>query len=300
MTVGARVDAHDPGFVAQRPLHARLRAALASAGGAIALRGCDAVGQGVRLVGRPVVESLGRITIGDRFHLASRPVVSHLVTGPAGAIEIGDDVSIGHGAAITSHVHVHIGDRVRIGAFVQILDTDFHEVGDHHAAPEPKPISIGPGARIGSRVTILRGAVIGAGAEVLAGSVVAGEVAAGARVAGVPARPVDALASGTRSAAAPTMDRVREVIVRTFGLPAPPADSDRPDMVQGWDSLGTLNLLLSLEEEFDVLLEPQDLLTVHCVGDLLAIVEAGADRARATHRGSVAVPSPTPILCQQL
>jgi len=256
----------------------RLRAALSRAGSALALRRCDRVGRGARLAGRPYVENLGRIVIGDGLRLGSRPVASHLVTGPRGALEIGDGVTVGYGAAIAAHAHVRIEDGVWIGPFAMIMDTDFHEVGDRSAAPVSRPICIGRDARIGARVTILRGATIGEGAEVAAGSVVAGEVPAGARVAGVPARAAgatpasDPTLTGTR-----TMPRVRRVVMRTFGLAAEPSDASGPDDIAAWDSLGTLNLLLSLEDAFCVTLRPEDLLAARRVGDLLAVVE-GARR----------------------
>jgi acyl carrier protein len=68
------------------------------------------------------------------------------------------------------------------------------------------------------------------------------------------------------------------VVARSFGLSAPPAESTRPDMIDGWDSLGTLNLLLSLEDEFDIRLEPEQFLAVKRVGDLLSIVENARPR----------------------
>jgi acetyltransferase-like isoleucine patch superfamily enzyme/acyl carrier protein len=288
MTTTARVNT--PASVAGERHRGSLRALIASTGSALALRHCDSVGRGARLSGWPVIQNLGSITIGDDLSLHSRPVVSHLVTGPGGVIEIGHGVSIGHGAGIAAHAAVRIAHGVRIGSFVLIMDTDFHEVGDRDAAPESRPITIGAGARIGSRVTILRGATIGAGAEVLPGSVVAGEVPAGTRVSGVPARPVGAKGDGARSAEAPSMSRIKEVITRTFGLPSPPADSDPPDAVAGWDSLGTLNLLLSLEEEFEVQLEPRDLLAVRCVGDLLTVVVVAVSRSSTSDTDSFVAP----------
>jgi acetyltransferase-like isoleucine patch superfamily enzyme/acyl carrier protein len=240
------------------------------------LRRCDHVGRNPKLIGTPAVENLGAIAIGDDFQLASEPVPSHLVTGPSGTIDIGHGVAIAHGAAIASHARISIGDGASIGAFALIMDTDFHEVGDRSVAPESKPIVIGARARIGGRVTILRGAVIGAGAIVMSGSVVSGEVPAGARVAGVPARSITS-GAGARTDGT-IVERVSSVVARTFGLAEPPGESTRPDMIEGWDSLGTLNLLLSLEDEFDVRLEPEHFLSVKRVSDLLVIVEKARPR----------------------
>ncbi|HUC60464.1 MAG TPA: acetyltransferase [Alphaproteobacteria bacterium] len=51
-------------------------------------------------------------------------------------------------------------------------------------------VTVGEGAYIGIGATILQGVTIGAGAEIAAGAVVLADVAAGARVMGVPAREV--------------------------------------------------------------------------------------------------------------
>ena len=167
---------------------ARPRRGDVAAAGAGKLRGCDRVGAGARVVGTPYIQNRGRITIGEDFHLRSMPVTSHFVVGRGATLEIGRAVEIGHGFAAAANLRITIGDNVRIAPFVMIMDGDFHEVGNFSAAPECRPIEIGAGARIGARVTILRGAVIGAGARVAAGSVVSGFVPPGAEVAGVPAR----------------------------------------------------------------------------------------------------------------
>lgn len=73
---------------------------------------------------------------------------------------------------------ITIGNHVSIGHDVLML-TVSHEIGStrHRAsAPIVKPISIGDGAWIGSRSTILPGVTIGSGAVVAAGSVVHNDV----------------------------------------------------------------------------------------------------------------------------
>lgn len=241
--------------------------------GRSALRRCDRVGRGVQLVGAPYVENLGRIEIGDDVRLHSRPVISHLVTGPRGIIEIGCAVVIGHGAAIAAHARIQIGDGAQIGPFAMLMDTDFHEAGNHAAAPESRPIQIGAGARIGARVTMLRGAVVGAGARVAAGSVVSGVVPPGAHVAGVPARVASAMDDDQRHESAGDLgQRTRRLVMRTFGLPEEPAGDVGPPHVAAWDSLGTLNLLLTLEDTFGISVEEQEMLNVRCVADLERLV----------------------------
>ena len=130
-------------------------------------------------------------------------------------------------------------------------------------------------------MTILPGALIGDGATVLAGSVVSAAIAPGAVAGGVPAREIrdgDAIGRPDEQ----DLDGIPEIVRRTFGLAAaPPADS-APHEVEGWDSLGTLNLLLSLEESFGVAIDPSEMLAVTCVADLRGVVER-AQTAVARH-----------------
>jgi acetyltransferase-like isoleucine patch superfamily enzyme len=126
-----------------------------------------------------------------RFQLWSRPITSHLTAGPEGLLDIGDDVSIAHGAAIAAFERVQIGDRTCIGPCVIIMDTNFHgTTGDQSLKHDTRPVVIGKDCTIGSAVTVTRGAIIGDGAEILAGSVVSSAIAPGACAGGVRARVV--------------------------------------------------------------------------------------------------------------
>lgn len=263
---------------------------LASAAASAYLRACNRVGAHPVLRGRPYIENYGRLELGDRFQLDSRPVQSHLVTGANGHLTIGDDVHIAFGAAIACHGRIRIGDRASIGSFAMIVDTDFHDLVSREDTAEPGAITIGEDVLIGARVTILRGAVIGAGASVAAGSVVSGEVAPGARVAGVPARVINLAAAGGEApapVAAPSLDaagtamiqeRVRQVVARTFSLGDLPALTAGPHDVEGWDSLGVLALMLNLEEEFGISLSEQDILEMRSIQTASGVVSryAGA------------------------
>lgn len=116
--------------------------------------------------------------------------------------------NIGHAVSIGSHSvvehHVEIGNRVRIhtGAFIPefcVLEDDCW-IGPRVVmtnAPHPRcvniprclrGVTIKRGAKIGANVTLLPGVVIGEDALVGAGAVVTKDVAAGAVVAGAPAR----------------------------------------------------------------------------------------------------------------
>jgi acetyltransferase-like isoleucine patch superfamily enzyme/acyl carrier protein len=236
------------------------------------------VGSGATLEGAPTIVADGSIRIGDRFYLASRPVASHLITGTRGTLSIGDDVAIGHGAAIAAYADIDIAEGTRIGPNVIIIDTDFHVVGDRLACAETARITVGRNVRIGSRVTVLRGSQIQDGARIAAGSVVSGVISEGSLVSGVPARALVPADSGG-------LPSIGEVVMRSFGLAALPADDDGPREIPHWDSLGALKLLLALEEAFGVTLSEHDLAGATRVADLSGVV----DRALA-HGASLASP----------
>jgi acetyltransferase-like isoleucine patch superfamily enzyme len=254
---------------------------------AIWLRACDRVGDQPCLHGRPTVAiSGGRVVIGDRFRLSSRPVQSHLVVGPHGVLEIGDDVSIAHGAAVAAFERVQIGEGTSVGPFVVIMDTNFHggSTGDQSVQHDCRPVVIGRHCRIGSRVTITRGASIGDGAEILAGSVVSSAIPPGVCAAGVRARTIgragDA-ASRWNGVAAALPELVREA----FGLAAPPDLDTAPVDIRGWSAEGVTRLLTAIESRFGVWVEGPALDVARSLGDIAAMVE----RARIVRSGP---PSP--------
>jgi len=147
-----------------------------------------APGADARVLGAPFVGLHGCASIGARFSLRSAPALSHLVVAPGARLRIGDDVVIGDGAAISVRSGLEIGDRVRFGQGVMLLDFAFHAIGAEGRLPPPKPISIGADAQLGDRVIVLGGVSIGAGARVCDDAVVTHDVPAGASVAGAPAR----------------------------------------------------------------------------------------------------------------
>lgn len=153
------------------------------------LRDCDAVGAKTSTFFRPRIENAGRIVIGANVRLNSNWAPIELVTGPEGRIEIGDDTYVNYGTLVSAHCAVRIGPRVMIGNYSIIADSDVPPFGGI-AAPviDIRPIEIGADAWLAARVTVLPGARIGDRAVIAAGSVVAGDIPAGAVAGGIPAR----------------------------------------------------------------------------------------------------------------
>lgn len=72
---------------------------------------------------------------------------------------------------------------------------------------------------------------------------------------------------------APAETQVRELIADTFGVPLESltAGTVRDD-VDGWDSVGQLNLMLAVEDAFDVRLAVEDMQRLTSVAAIVAFV----------------------------
>ena len=110
-------------------------------------------------------------------------------------VEIQRDATIGRRVRIQSHTFICSGVRIEDDVFVGHNVTF---INDRHPSTEGarkgtwllEPTIVKKGASIGSGAVIMCGLTIGEGARIGAGAVVVGDVAAGAVVAGVPARPL--------------------------------------------------------------------------------------------------------------
>ncbi|MBS2021593.1 MAG: hypothetical protein JST92_04235 [Deltaproteobacteria bacterium] len=237
-----------------------------------ALRAAALVGEDARVRGAPVVRGQGPIRIGRGFRFAATPVLSHLICAAGGRIDIGDGVCIDFGAAIHAEREISIGDRTRLGAYCVVMDTDFHRVGEHEDTGLATPVRIGRDVVIEPRVTILRGAEVGDGARVLAGSVVSGVVPPGATVAGVPARVVRAKqAEGEDEQPA---EIVRRVLIETLRLPEAPGGEVLLEHLPGWTSLLRLQIVVTIEDALGVEMPGERFALVRKVSELVALAEA--------------------------
>jgi len=158
------------------------------------LRACDEVGEGARVIGgRPRIDNQGFISIGARTVLTCEMGPTTLRTGPNGRLVIGESVLMNFGTLISANESVRIGDRVSIGQYCLICDT---EGADSAPGAASAPVELGDGVWIAARVTVLPGTKIGAGSVVTAGSIVSGEIPAGVVVGGIPARVLRKLEPG--------------------------------------------------------------------------------------------------------
>jgi len=130
------------------------------------LYGCE-IGDGTKI--GTFVEIQKNARVGRRCKISSHTFICEAVT-------IEDEVFVGHGVTF-------INDKVpRATTGEGELQTD--------ADWTPVPTLVKRGASIGSGATIMCGVTIGERAVVGAGAVVTKDVAAGAKVAGNPARPI--------------------------------------------------------------------------------------------------------------
>ena len=157
------------------------------------LHAVNKVGKGVRTLGRPRIENFGYMQLGDDVLVRSVNVPVELCTGPGARLEIGSGVRLNYGVSIGATGSIQVGNRVRIGPYAMIVDTDFHDAYDRSKRPPPRPVTIADDVWIGAKASILPGVTIGRGAIIGTGAVVTKDVPEFAVVAGVPARVVKQL-----------------------------------------------------------------------------------------------------------
>ena len=191
-TLRAKV-ARDQGQGLTQVLRKGLRYAAELATAPLYLRGVDELGAGVRTLGRPRIDNQGTLRIGAGTLLRSVNVPVELAVGPGAILDIGEGCSINYGVSVGAMKSVRIGNRVRIGPYAMIIDTEFHGVYDRSTMPEPRPIVLEDDVWVGAKSSILPGVTIGRGSIIGVGSVVGADVPPFTVMVGVPARPVKKL-----------------------------------------------------------------------------------------------------------
>jgi acetyltransferase-like isoleucine patch superfamily enzyme len=171
-------------------IYDRAREAAGSMAAPLWLWSCTHVGARPRTLGRPRILNRGQIEIRDHVVIDSRFSRTELVTAPGGRIVIGSGTLIEHGVMLVANRLVELGDRVRLGAYCIVSDSDSPDLTSGATSEDAKPIWIGDEVVIGARATVLPGATIGARSQVLPGSIVSGELPPGVIAGGNPARPL--------------------------------------------------------------------------------------------------------------
>ena len=141
------------------------------------------------------------VKIGDNFFCSSGQNVNALCANKRGVIYLVHSATliIGNNVGMSSPViwcnkRIIIGDNVKIGANVILMDTDAHSTDfllrrdSMHDWSEPEAIVIDNDAFIGMNVTILKGVHVGARAIIGAGSIVSHDVPSDCIAAGNPAK----------------------------------------------------------------------------------------------------------------
>lgn len=142
-----------------------------------------------------------QVVIGDHFRFVGRDYFNPLsgdgggviYCASGGRLEIGD-YSGASSACIWCINHITIGNNVKIGADVVLMDNDAHSL-DYMLRRDPRadqatsaPIQIGDDVLIGARTIVLKGVKIGARSIIGAGSVVTKDIPSDSIAAGNPCK----------------------------------------------------------------------------------------------------------------
>lgn len=153
------------------------------------LRGATRVGPRVRTPGGPPrLINYGFMSIGSDTRISSHVVKVELCANEGAELVIGSGVHINYGVSVGATKSIRIGDRVRLGPYCRVVDSDFHDVYNRALPAVPKPVVIEDDAWVGMFAVILPGVHIGKGAIIGSGAVVTKDVPAFTVVGGVPAK----------------------------------------------------------------------------------------------------------------
>ncbi len=154
----------------------------------VRLRGCTSVGAGTRVQGKVVLVGTGVRRIGARVTFLASTVPIELNSEPGGTLIIGDDVVIEGGVSLWAKTSVTIGNRVRIGAFCQVMDDNFHVPGqDRDVRPPSQPVVIEDDVVLGPYSILIAGAYVARDSVVHSRTVVTRRLPPHSDVRGVPA-----------------------------------------------------------------------------------------------------------------
>ncbi len=154
---------------------------------------------------RPDVVTEGFVFIGRRVELQARPGYGRLVLGRwvhlgdenrlrahEGTLRVGDKCVFGRDNTVNCYLDIEIGATTIVADWVYVCDFD-HVFADINRPIKDQgivksPVRIGPDCWLGTKVTVLRGAMVGPGSVLAAHAVVRGVIPPRSVVGGVPAR----------------------------------------------------------------------------------------------------------------
>ena len=165
-------------------------------------------GRNMTILGKISVVGDGHIEIGDNFYMTSGDHVnpisgnlqgSILTDNSKAEIHIGDNVGMSS-TRMWIHDRLEIGNNVKIGACVLLIDTDTHPIDyrsrrQSNEGTKSAPIIIEDDVWIGAHSIILKGVTIGARSVIGAGSVVTKSIPSDCISAGNPCRVIKHLTS---------------------------------------------------------------------------------------------------------
>jgi acyl carrier protein len=78
----------------------------------------------------------------------------------------------------------------------------------------------------------------------------------------------------------PVFERVRGIAADVLKVPGAAITAETsPESIEAWDSLQHLNLILALEQEFDVQFEPEEIDRMNRIDRILLVVQGKIDHA---------------------
>jgi len=70
------------------------------------------------------------------------------------------------------------------------------------------------------------------------------------------------------------LDQVRETVAETLNIASSSVTAESSaDNIDAWDSLAQVNLMISLEQTFDIILDVEDFMNLNSVSAITAFVE---------------------------
>ncbi|MBO0839485.1 MAG: acyltransferase [Sciscionella sp.] len=182
----------------------------------VILRGMVFLGRNVEIHCRP---GFGRLEIGRWVHIGD----GNSIRCHEGSLRIGDKAVFGKDNTVNCYLDIEFGHAALVADWVYICDFD-HVISDIHTPIKDQgivksPVRIGGDTWIGTKVSILRGTIIGKGSVIGAHAVVRGEIPEYSIAVGTPARVVrnridDYNADAVRREAVADMARKANVALR--------------------------------------------------------------------------------------